>query len=54
MLMAVIPTYLNHIHHVLGPIGADGGLEFGTLRVHEEIKQAMSLKNRGKYEIGYK
>ncbi|XP_069882349.1 hydrocephalus-inducing protein homolog isoform X1 [Dipodomys merriami] len=33
------------------PKGAEGGLDFGTLRVMEEAKQPLSLKNRGKYEI---
>ncbi|XP_027261798.1 hydrocephalus-inducing protein homolog isoform X2 [Cricetulus griseus] len=35
------------------PKGADGGLDFGTVRVMEEIKQPLQLKNRGKYEIVY-
>ncbi|CAH7062215.1 Hydin [Phodopus roborovskii] len=33
------------------PKGAEGGLDFGTLRVMEEVKQPLQLKNRGKYEI---
>ncbi|XP_030099412.1 hydrocephalus-inducing protein isoform X1 [Mus musculus] len=33
------------------PKGAEGGLDFGTLRVMEEVKQTLQLKNRGKYEI---
>jgi len=36
------------------PKGADGGLDFGTLRVSEESKQACTLKNKGKYEISFK
>ncbi|XP_052022456.1 hydrocephalus-inducing protein homolog [Apodemus sylvaticus] len=35
------------------PKGAEGGLDFGTLRVMEEVKQPLQLKNRGKYEIVY-
>ncbi|XP_069113582.1 hydrocephalus-inducing protein homolog isoform X2 [Argopecten irradians] len=35
------------------PKGADGGLDFGTIRVGEEQKQQCTLKNRGKYEIQY-
>ncbi|XP_036202709.1 hydrocephalus-inducing protein homolog [Myotis myotis] len=31
--------------------GAEGGLDFGTVRVLEEVKQPLQLKNRGKYEI---
>ncbi|XP_047385193.1 hydrocephalus-inducing protein homolog isoform X1 [Sciurus carolinensis] len=33
------------------PKGAEGGLDFGTVRVMEETKQPLQLKNRGKYEI---
>ncbi|XP_016051807.1 PREDICTED: hydrocephalus-inducing protein homolog [Miniopterus natalensis] len=33
------------------PKGAEGGLDFGTVRVMEEMKQTLQLKNRGKYEI---
>ncbi|XP_073911808.1 hydrocephalus-inducing protein homolog [Castor canadensis] len=33
------------------PKGAEGGLDFGTLKVMEEMKQPLQLKNRGKYEI---
>ncbi|CAO2609942.1 Hydrocephalus-inducing protein [Lemmus lemmus] len=35
------------------PKGAEGGLDFGTLKVMEEVKQSLQLKNRGKYEIVY-
>ncbi|KAJ3129345.1 hypothetical protein HK098_001757 [Nowakowskiella sp. JEL0407] len=31
-----------------------GGLDFGTLKVFEEGKQTCSLKNKGKYEVGFK
>ncbi|XP_054934895.1 hydrocephalus-inducing protein homolog [Physeter macrocephalus] len=33
------------------PKGADGGLDFGIVRVMEEVKQPLQLKNRGKYEV---
>ncbi|XP_051024710.1 hydrocephalus-inducing protein homolog [Acomys russatus] len=33
------------------PKGAEGGLDFGTMKVMEEVKQPLQLKNRGKYEI---
>ncbi|XP_058135740.1 hydrocephalus-inducing protein homolog isoform X1 [Dasypus novemcinctus] len=33
------------------PKGAEGGLDFGILKVSEEMKQPLQLKNRGKYEI---
>nr|XP_012627881.1 hydrocephalus-inducing protein homolog isoform X3 [Microcebus murinus] len=33
------------------PKGAEGGLDFGTVKVMEEVKQPLQLKNRGKYEI---
>ncbi|XP_043935458.1 hydrocephalus-inducing protein homolog [Protopterus annectens] len=35
------------------PKGADGGLDFGVIRVTEEAKFSLSLRNKGKYEIGY-
>uniref|UniRef100_A0A8C3T1C3 HYDIN axonemal central pair apparatus protein n=1 Tax=Chelydra serpentina TaxID=8475 RepID=A0A8C3T1C3_CHESE len=35
------------------PRGTDGGLDFGVIRVLDEAKQMVSLKNKGKYEIGY-
>lgn len=35
------------------PKGADGGLDFGVLRVLDEAKQSLSVKNKGKYEIGF-
>ncbi|KAJ1558923.1 hypothetical protein HK096_003058, partial [Nowakowskiella sp. JEL0078] len=36
------------------PKGYDGGLDFGTLKVFEEGKQMCTLKNKGKYEVGFK
>ncbi|KAL5255873.1 hypothetical protein ACHWQZ_G011188 [Mnemiopsis leidyi] len=36
------------------PKGADGGLDFGSLKVFDEAKQTCTLKNRGRYEIGFK
>ncbi|CAG5085222.1 Oidioi.mRNA.OKI2018_I69.PAR.g10844.t1.cds [Oikopleura dioica] len=36
------------------PKGCDGGLEFGTIKVHDEMKQVCTLKNRGRYEISFK
>nr|XP_051703218.1 hydrocephalus-inducing protein homolog isoform X2 [Oryctolagus cuniculus] len=33
------------------PRGAEGGLDFGIVKVMEEVKQPLQLKNRGKYEI---
>ncbi|KAL6479129.1 hypothetical protein MHYP_G00125620 [Metynnis hypsauchen] len=34
--------------------GADGDLDFGTVKVGEEVKLLANLKNKGKYEIAYK
>ena len=34
-------------------VGADGGLDFGVLKVLDETKQACSLKNKGKFEINF-
>ncbi|XP_062403912.1 hydrocephalus-inducing protein homolog [Sardina pilchardus] len=36
------------------PKGADGGLDFGTVKVAEEVKLSVNLKNKGKYDIAYK
>ncbi|XP_041964608.1 hydrocephalus-inducing protein homolog isoform X2 [Alosa sapidissima] len=36
------------------PKGADGGLDFGTVKVSEEVKLSVNLKNKGKYDIAYK
>ncbi|KAI8909684.1 hypothetical protein EDD86DRAFT_206048, partial [Gorgonomyces haynaldii] len=36
------------------PKGFDGGLDFGVLKVSEEGKQICTLKNKGKYEVGFK
>ncbi|MGH0168092.1 UNVERIFIED_CONTAM: hypothetical protein FKN15_053854 [Acipenser sinensis] len=35
------------------PKGTDGGLDFGAIKVAEEAKLTLSLKNKGKYEIAY-
>ena len=34
-------------------LGADGGLDFGVLKVLDETKQTCSLKNKGKFEINF-
>ncbi|XP_055993028.1 hydrocephalus-inducing protein homolog [Sorex fumeus] len=36
---------------IVFPKGADGGLDFGTVKVMEDVRQLLLLKNRGKYEI---
>ncbi|CAN2389289.1 axonemal central apparatus assembly [Pristimantis euphronides] len=36
------------------PKGTDGGLDFGVVKVLEESKHTLSLKNKGKYEIGFR
>ncbi|KAM6300471.1 hydrocephalus-inducing protein homolog [Aegotheles albertisi] len=33
--------------------GTDGSVDFGTLKVLDDAKQVLTLKNRGKYEIMY-
>ena len=35
------------------PKGTEGGIDFGTNRVGETIKQTLSLKNKGKYDCGF-
>ena len=36
------------------PKGADGGLDFGIIKVMDETKQTCSLKNKGRYEIAFR
>jgi hypothetical protein len=36
------------------PKGLEGGLDFGTLKVFEEGKQLVTLRNKGKYEVGFR
>ncbi|KAJ3206444.1 hypothetical protein HDU82_004517 [Entophlyctis luteolus] len=36
------------------PKGYEGGLDFGVIKVLEEGKQICTLKNKGKYEVGFK
>ena len=38
----------------MSDVGADGGIDFDILRVMDEQKQICSLKNKGKYDIGYR
>ncbi|NWU95982.1 HYDIN protein, partial [Upupa epops] len=35
------------------PKGTDGGVDFGILKVLDDVKQVLTLKNKGKYEIAY-
>ncbi|OCT82470.1 hypothetical protein XELAEV_18025000mg [Xenopus laevis] len=35
------------------PKGRDGGLDFGVVKVNDEAKHTLSLKNKGKYEISF-
>lgn len=34
--------------------GTDGNVDFGVLKVLDDTKQALTLKNKGKYEIAYR
>uniref|UniRef100_A0A8C3CDK8 HYDIN protein n=1 Tax=Cairina moschata TaxID=8855 RepID=A0A8C3CDK8_CAIMO len=36
------------------PKGTDGNVDFGVLKVLDDTKQALTLKNKGKYEITYR
>ena len=36
------------------PRGTDGGLDFQCIRVCDEHKLTIHLKNKGKYDIAYK
>ncbi|XP_021264314.1 hydrocephalus-inducing protein homolog isoform X3 [Numida meleagris] len=33
--------------------GMDGNVDFGVLKVQDDVKQMLTLKNKGKYEIAY-
>ncbi|XP_053402100.1 hydrocephalus-inducing protein homolog isoform X11 [Mercenaria mercenaria] len=35
------------------PKGTDGGLDFSTIKVMDEVKQTCTLKNKGKYDIQF-
>ncbi|NXK09844.1 HYDIN protein, partial [Herpetotheres cachinnans] len=35
------------------PKGTDGSVDFGILKVLDDVKQVLTLKNKGKYEIAY-
>lgn len=35
-------------------LGADGGLDFQCIRVCDEQKLVVQLKNKGKYDIGFR
>ncbi|KAG8437289.1 hypothetical protein GDO86_008117 [Hymenochirus boettgeri] len=38
---------------IVFPKGTDGGLDFGVVKVNEEAKHTISLKNKGKYEVSF-
>ena len=42
---------LQYCKHTLG---ADGGLDFQCIRVGDEVKQSIQLKNKGKYDIEFR
>lgn len=54
------PCSSSHAHSLpslalaLGSAGAEGGLDFGIVKVMEDLKQPLQLKNRGKYEIMFR
>ncbi|KAM9214465.1 hydrocephalus-inducing protein homolog [Leptosomus discolor] len=35
------------------PQGADGGVDFGVVKVLDDVKQVLTLKNKGKYDLAY-
>lgn len=46
--------YYRALWFMLITSGADGGLDFQCIRVGDEAKQSIQLKNKGKYDIEYK
>nr|XP_055030475.1 hydrocephalus-inducing protein homolog [Misgurnus anguillicaudatus] len=39
---------------IILPEGSDGSLDFGTIKVLEEVKRTIKLENKGKYDIAFK
>lgn len=35
-------------------LGTDNSLDFGMIKVSEEVKLSVNLKNKGKHDIAYK
>lgn len=35
-------------------LGTDNSLDFGIIKVSEEVKLSVTLKNKGKHDIAYK
>lgn len=35
-------------------LGTDNSLDFGIIKVSEEVKLSVNLKNKGKHDIAYK
>lgn len=36
------------------PAGADGSMDFGILKVLDDVTQVLTLQNKGKYDIVYR
>lgn len=49
-----ITGFISKFYPVHSYSVADGLLDFGTMRVFEENKLSLKMKNQGKYEIAYK
>jgi len=50
--MRPLPNDFGHLMLLL-LLGADGGLDFDAVKVSEEAKLSCTVKNKGKYDIGY-
>lgn len=35
-------------------VGSEGSLDFGIIKVSEEVKRTIKLENKGKYDIAFK
>ncbi len=35
-------------------VDSDGSIDFGTIKVSEEVKRSIKLENKGKYDIAFK
>lgn len=52
-----IPVFVEPYDIILDMVfqrGNDRGIDFGSVYVNHEVKQACTLKNKGKREIKYK
>lgn len=60
-ILGTIETFVIHVYaeaydvamDIIFPKGADGGLDFGCIRVCDEQKHTMTLRNKSRYDIAF-